>query len=275
MGQLKANTRHRASLFSRCITPLFLFSVFSAVSPEATAKLTIAMDGASPPYNYSTSNGKIEGFEVDLINDLCKRINEECTVVSQSWEGIIPALLAKRYDAIMSGISITEERKKQIDFTHPYSTTPSWLVGSEAMFKNITTSDAAIAALKGKSLGVQRGTIQQAIADNTFRQQGVEIKEYDTDDNLKIDLEAGRLDAVLGVSVNLTPLLEGQHQDTFIRFGPEITDEGGIGIALRKDEQALKEKLNNAIDAAIHDGTVSALSIKWLKFDSIPKTPSA
>lgn len=257
-------------VFTKNIAPLCIISALFTPY-QAMAKLTIAMDGASPPYNFSNSNGEIEGFEVDLINDLCKKINEECTIVSQAWEGIIPALLAKRYDAIMSGISITEERKKQIDFTRPYSTTPSWLVGPESTFKNTHTLNDSFAALKGKTLGVQRGTIQQIIADNKFRPKGVNVKEYDTDDNLKIDLEAGRLDAVLGVSVNVTSLLKGQHQDTFIRFGPEFADEGGIGIAVRKDEKKLKEQFDKAINAAIQDGTLSSLSIKWLKFDTTPK----
>lgn len=267
--------RRSASLLTKNVAKLVVIPTFFIFSSQAIAKLTIAMDGASPPYNFSNSSGEIEGFEVDLIHDLCKRLNEECIVVSQSWEGIVPALLAKRYDAIMSGISITEERKRQIDFTHAYSSTPTWLVGPEDLFKNTHTLDAAIGALKGKTLGVQRGTIQQIIADNKFSRQGIDVKVYDTDDNLKIDLEAGRLDAILGVSVNLTPLLSGNHQETFVRFGPEFADEGGIGIALRKDEKFLTREFNKAIDAAILDGTLSSLSIKWLKFDSTPKNPSA
>lgn len=254
----------KASLLASAIVVLVAADAFAA------EKLTIAMDGASPPYNFTDSTGTIVGFEVDLAKDFCARLKAECTIVNQAWEGIIPSLNAKRYDIIMSGMSITDERRKQVSFTIPYSSTPSWLVGSKEVFQGVASLDDARRVLNGKTIGVQRGTIQQQTAEADFGKSGAEIKPYDTDDNLKIDLSSGRIDAALHVSVNLAPLLESPEGKDLLRFGPIIPDENGVGLAVRQDDTTLLARLNDVIGAAIADGTASKLSQIWLKFDGTP-----
>jgi octopine/nopaline transport system substrate-binding protein len=221
----------------------------------ADDSLTIAMDGASPPYNFTGSDGKLTGLEVELSSDLCARLKMKCVIVSQAWEGIIPSLLAKRYDVIMSGFAITPERQKQVDFTVPYSIVPTWFVGPKSEFANVNTIEDVTKALKGKSIGVLRAGISQKYAESTFK-DGTQVKPYDNDNNIKIDLLAGRIDAALHVSVNLALLLSSPDGKDFTRFGPEIYSNGGFAIGLRKD------------------GTVKTLNEKWLHFDATPKKPS-
>jgi octopine/nopaline transport system substrate-binding protein len=265
-------------------------AVGGASAQQKTVK--IATEGAYAPWNFTGAGGKLEGFEIDLANDLCARMKVKCEIIAQDWDGIIPALTAKKYDAIMAGMSITEERKKTIDFAGPYAAGPNGFLvqkssplakmpGTGQAYNLGTQKDAAEKAidavkplLKGKTIGVQGSTIHANFADKYYKGTA-EIREYKTTEAHDLDLAAGRIDAVLADATNIMGTLEKPEFKDYALVGPSITGGllgDGVGVGLRKDDQELKKAFNEAIQSAVKDGTVKKLSEKWFKVDISPKS---
>jgi octopine/nopaline transport system substrate-binding protein len=214
----------------------------------------------------------------------------KCEIVAQDWDGIIPALQAKKYDAIMAGMSITEERKKTIDFSNPYAAGPNgFLVAKNSSLAampgtgqayNLSTQQAeaekAIEALKpllkGKTVGVQTSTIHSNFADK-YLKDVAEIREYKTTEQHDLDLAAGRIDAVLADATALSGTLRKPEFKDYALVGPSITGGllgPGVGVGLRQGETDLKQMFNDAVAAAKADGTIKKLSEKWFKIDVTP-----
>jgi octopine/nopaline transport system substrate-binding protein len=250
----------------------------------------IATEGAYEPWNFTGPGGKLEGFEIDLANELCNRMKVKCEIVAQDWDGIIPALTAKKYDAIMAGMSITDERKKTIDFSNPYAAGPNgFLVAKNSSLAampgtgqayNLSTQQAeaekAIEALKpllkGKTVGVQTSTIHSNFADK-YLKDVAEIREYKTTEQHDLDLAAGRIDAVLADATALSGTLRKPEFKDYALVGPSITGGllgPGVGVGLRQGETDLKQMFNDAVAAAKADGTIKKLSEKWFKIDVTP-----
>jgi len=255
------------------------------------SKIRIATEGAYAPWNFTDSSGKLVGFELDLAKDLCKRMNAECEIVAQAWDGIIPALQAGKYDAIMAGMSITDKRKKVITFSRNYAATPAKFVVPEksplANFKtaveemNLTeisakekaTIDEIVAEFKGKTVGVQTATthenfLREYLGDN------VTIRTYDTQENLDLDLQAGRVDTALASMSYWVPLFESDKGKGMKMVGPGMTGGpfgNGVGVGIRQKDQDLADMFTEAINEAIADGTISKLAIKWFGFDASSK----
>jgi len=261
-----------------------------AAAQQKTVK--IATEGAYAPWNFTGAGGKLEGFDIDLANDLCARMKVKCEIVAQDWDGIIPALQAKKYDAIMAGMSITDERKKVIDFAGPYANSPNgFLVAKDSPLAkmpgtgqafNLGTQQAAAEKaieaikplLKGKTVGVQGSTIHSNFADK-YLKGTAEIREYKTTEAHDLDLAAGRIDAVLADATTLIGTLEKPEFKDYALVGPSITGGmlgAGVGVGLRKDDKELKKAFEDAIQAAIKDGTIEKLSVKWFKIDTTPKS---
>jgi octopine/nopaline transport system substrate-binding protein len=261
-----------------------------AAAQEKTVK--IATEGAYAPWNFTGAGGKLEGFDIDLANELCNRMKTKCEIVAQDWDGIIPALLAKKYDAVMAGMSITDERKQVIDFAGPYADSPNgYLVaktsplaqmpGTGQIYNLVTQQaeaekaiDATKPLLKGKTLGVQVSTTHPVFADK-YLKGTAEIREYKTTEAHDLDLLAGRIDAVLADATAIIGTLDKPEFKDYTLVGPAITggiQGNGVGIGLRKEDAELKMKLNEAIQAATQDGTIRKLSMKWFKIDVAPKS---
>jgi octopine/nopaline transport system substrate-binding protein len=251
----------------------------------------IATEGAYAPWNFTGAGGKLEGFEIDLANDLCNRMKVKCEIVAQDWDGIIPALQAKKYDAIMAGMSITDERKKVIEFSASYANSPNgFLVAKNSplakmpgtgqafnLSSQTAEAEKAIEAvkpvLKGKTIGVQTSTIHSAFADKYFKGTA-EIREYKTTEAHDLDLAAGRIDAVLADATALIGTLGKPEFKDYQMVGPSITGGmlgSGVGVGLRKEDADLKRMFDEAIKAAIADGTTKKLSDKWFKIDTTPR----
>ena len=245
-----------------------------AAGTAAAETFKVGMEGAYPPFNNTDSSGKIVGFEVDLVNELCKRTGMTCEVVQQDWDGMIPALLNKRYDGIMDGMSITTERLKQIAFSVPYTDTPAWFVAAkDGILKNAKTLADVKAALKGKTIGVQRSTTHQNFVEAEMKDST--IKLYDTVDDLNFDLVNGRIDAGLNDSVSWDAFLKSDNGKNFGHFGPTLTGRDnplfgqGIGIGLRQEDKDLKAKLDKAIESMKADGSLSKLAVQWFGYDPL------
>ncbi|WP_018390985.1 ABC transporter substrate-binding protein [Ancylobacter sp. FA202] len=226
-------------------------------------KVRIGTEGAYPPFNSVDSAGKLVGFDIEIGEALCAKMKVECTFVAQDWDGIIPALLAKKYDLILASMSITDERKEKVSFTIPYYLTP----GSFIAAKDTTITDIAPAALKGKTIGAQSSTTGATYLEDKYKDS--EIKLYPTQDEANADLAAGRLDAVLADKFVLYEWLEKSTDGKCCKFvGPDLKDVNpqGTGIAVRKEDNELRESLNKAIKEIVADGTFAKINAKYFPF---------
>jgi octopine/nopaline transport system substrate-binding protein len=278
----------------KAISLAVLGSALAVAGASAQGKkwetVKIATEGAYAPWNMQTAGGKLEGFEIDLANELCGRMKVKCEIVAQDWDGIIPALTAKKYDAIMAGMSITEERMKTIDFSRSYANDPNgWLVPKNSDLAkmpgtgvklNLDTHTAeaqkAIEAikplLKGKAVGVQVSTTHANFLDKYFKDT-VTVREYKTTEAHDLDLAAGRIDALTADSATLRGTLDKPEFKDYVLVGPGFVGGilgKGVGVGLRKEDAELKKMFSDAIDAAMKDGTVKKISDKWFKADLTP-----
>jgi polar amino acid transport system substrate-binding protein len=231
----------------------------------AGKKVRVGTEGAYPPFNYFDTNKNLVGFDVEIAKALCEKAGFECTFVAQDWDGIIPALLAKKYDAIIASMSITEERKKRVDFTDKYYNTPARFIAPKGA--NLDTTPAG---MKGKTIGAQRSTIHSNYLEDNYK--GSNLKLYATQDEANMDLANGRLDAVLADSIVLLEWLEKTKEGACCAFvGPSYNDPKwfgmGAGIAVRKGEDDLREAFSKAIKEIRADGTYKKINDKYFPFD--------
>lgn len=235
----------------------------SAASAQDT--LRVGVEGAYPPFSEKTASGDLVGFDIDIANALCAEMGVECVLVEQDWDGIIPALQAKKYDAIVASMSITPERQKVVDFTNKYYQTPAKFAAKEGVDWEDTPK-----GLAGKTIGVQRGTIHDDYVSALYTDS--EIKRYATQDEAYLDLQAGRVDAILADSIAVSDgFLKTEAGEGYAFFGEDHTDPQyfgeGAGIAVRKGEDELRQKLNDAIAAIRENGTYKQINDKYFDFD--------
>jgi arginine/ornithine transport system substrate-binding protein len=228
-------------------------------------KIRIGVEGAYPPFSEVGPDGKLKGFDIDIAMALCAEMKAECTLVPQEWDGIIPALQSRKFDAIVASMAITEERLKVVNFTSKYYNTPSRLVAKAG-----ATLEASAAGLKGKRIGVQRSTIQDRFATATFT--GSEIVRYAKADEVYLDLAAGRVDVVFADTLAVDGgFLKKPQGKGFAFFGPSYDDPKffgtGSGIAVRKADTALQAKFNAAIPAIRANGVYKKINDKYFDFD--------
>ncbi|WP_425353243.1 transporter substrate-binding domain-containing protein [Sinorhizobium alkalisoli] len=259
----------------------------SAHAENRPTEITIATEGAYEPWNFTGPDGKLAGFEVDLANDLCARMEIKCNIVAQDWDGLIPSLIAKKFDVIMASMIVTEKRLAVISFSEPYApTAAAFMVEKSGPLANLpgtgTTIDLAGEkakveqelqplrdALNGKTVGAQVSTANVAFLDTYFKDV-VEPREYKTVEQHDLDLQAGRIDAVIAQTTSLTATLSKDDFKDYTIAGPTFTGGvfgQGIAAGLRKDDIELKAMLDEAIRAAKSDGTINTLAKKWMKID--------
>lgn len=231
---------------------------FSGAAMAQTVKVGIAAE-AYPPFASPDAGGNWVGWEVDLIGAVCKAAEMDCEIVAVAWDGIIPSLTAGQIDAIMASMSITEERMQTIDFSDKYYDTPTVIVAAKG---DAITPDAE--GLKGKILGVQVSTVHETYAQKHFAGAVAEIKIYQTQDEANQDLVAGRIDATQADSIALEEFLVSSAGACCEAKGAVANDTDvlglGVGVGLRKGDDALKAKFNAGIAKVLEDGTYEAIS---------------
>jgi len=273
-----------------------LISLFLSISSHADT-IKIATEGAYPPWNSKDASGNLIGFEVELANELCAIMKRECTIVEQDWDGMIPSLRLRKYDAIMAGMSITDERKKVMTFSQGYATEPATLAVMKGSSLEGMDTPAAInldrsssdvkkalktitASIAGKTVCTQTGTIHQ-----NFLESGdvgsVNVRTYKTQDEVNLDLASGRCDVALAAKASFIEYAEASGK-AVVTVGPNLAGGafgGGVGVGLRQDDQfgadssygkrdaKLLKDFNKAIDKARKKGIISKLAIKWFKDD--------
>ena len=232
--------------------------VFSA-NALAVDKYKVGIEGAYPPFNNKNASGEVVGFDPDIAMALCAKMKAECEIVTSDWDGIIPALNAKKYDFIVSSLSITEDRKQAVDFTDPYYSNKQQFVAKKGVeFKT------DIDSLKSKQLGTQRSTQAATwLEDNV----GGDIKLYDTQENAYLDLSSGRVDGLLADKYAIYGWLKDDPAGKDYEFkGEPINEDDKVGIALRKGESDLRTKLNLALKEIKEDGTYKKINDKYFPF---------
>jgi len=267
-----------------------IFSVLASLliigNVYASDKIKIGTEGAYPPWNSKDASGKLIGFEIELAYTLCRYIGKQCEVVEQDWDGMIPALIMRKFDAIMAGMSITAERQKAINFSQGYADE----VASLAVMKgsslegldtpagiNLTKPNAAAkkalktltSALAGKTVCVQTATIHQNFLDSGDVGK-VNVRTYKTQDEVNLDLASGRCDAALAAAVAFSDYAEKSGKPVVLT-GPTFSGGAfgnGVGVGIRKDDTQLLKAFNNAINKARKNGDISRIAIKWFGFDA-------
>ena len=243
---------------------LFAFA-FNTAQAKEWKQIRFGVEGAYPPFSKTEADGSVTGFDIDIANALCAELKVKCTLVKQDWDGIIPALLGRKFDAIIATMDITEARLKKVAFTDKYQHIPARFAALKG-----TAFEATDAFMKGKKVGAQRATSMDIYVSDNF--PSAKIKRYGTFDEAYLDLKAGRLDYVIADSASISGgLLAKEGGDKFDFIGPQLNDPKwfgyGAGIATRKQDKDLVAQLNKAIAAIRANGTYKKIQDKYFSFD--------
>jgi polar amino acid transport system substrate-binding protein len=233
-----------------------MFGIAGAQAQDLSIK--VATEGAYPPFNAKDASGELVGFDVEIARALCDEMKAKCEIVAQDWDGIIPGLVAKKYDAIVASMSITDERKAMVDFTDRYYSNYLRIVAKKD--SGVTSADD----LKGKTVGAQRATVAATWAEDKLG-RGSTVKLYDTQTAAYSDLEAGRLDALLSDVYPAYDWLKDKPDFQFVGENIDINDV--IGIAVRKGDDKLREALNSALKTIRENGVYAKINEKYFPFD--------
>lgn len=243
-------------------------SLLSPLSMADEAKpVRIGIEAAYPPFAMKTPEGAITGFDYDIGNALCAEMQVKCVWIEQEFDGLIPALKVRKFDAVLSSLAITPERLKSVDFTNKYYATPARLA-----MKAGTVLNDPLADLKGKKIGVQRASIYDRYATAVFAPAGAEVVRYSSQNEIFLDLTAGRVDATLADVVNIDDgFLKTDAGKGFALVGPDYTEAkyfgDGVGIAVRKGDKAMAERFNKAIAAIRANGKYQEVQNKYFQFN--------
>ena len=257
----------RSSVFVAAVVVLALLTTLSATAAysQDAKKIRIGVEGAYPPFSQIDTDGKLKGFDIDIANALCAELKATCLMVQQEFDAMIPGLLSRKIDAVIASMSVTEERKKSVEFSNKYYQTPARFVAKAG-----SKLEVSAAGLKGKRIGVQRTTIHDRFATATFTQS--EIVRYTKQDDVFLDLTAGRLDgALVDLMAAKVGFLQTPAGKGFAFLGPIYSDPKffgvGAGIAVRKADTALRDRLNVAIKAIRANGVYKKIQDKYFDFD--------
>ncbi|WP_248324702.1 MULTISPECIES: ABC transporter substrate-binding protein [unclassified Caballeronia] len=254
-----------------CFAGAASFAFAFGVAHADSQTLRFGVEASYPPFESKTPAGTLEGFDIDIGNAVCERVKMKCVWVENSFDGLIAALQARKFDAINSAMNITAKRKQAIDFTPPVYVMPIEMVAKRGSHLEPTP-----ASLKDKRVGVLQGSTQEDYVRKHWAGAGVQVVTYQSQDQIFADLSAGRLDgAVQEVQTAIDGFLAKPEGKAFDFAGGPLTDPStlgeGTGIGLRKDDAALKAKVVAALDSLKKDGTLSQLSQKYFKRDIIAK----
>ncbi|MBB2495651.1 ABC transporter substrate-binding protein [Aquipseudomonas ullengensis] len=241
---------------------LLASSLFAADKP-----LRLGIEAAYPPFAFKQADGALAGFDVEIGAALCAEMKVECQWVEQEFDGLIPSLKVKKVDAVLSSMTITEDRRKSVDFTGKYYYSPARLAmkaGSEV--------SADFSSLKGKRIAVQRSTTTDRFATEVLGPKGIEVVRYSSQNEIYLDLVSGRVDGTLADAIPLDEgFLKTEQGKGFAFVGPDFNDPHyfgeGAGIAVRKGDKALLDKLNAAILAIRANGEYQKIQSKYFSFD--------
>jgi polar amino acid transport system substrate-binding protein len=253
---------------TRC-TAVFLLMISTSYSAAVaeTLVVTIGTEAAYPPFNNLDASGNFVGFEIELMNEVCKQADMACTWVAQDWDGLIPALLASKFDAAI-GMSITDERLKQVDFSNPYQRNLYSMIG----LKDTEAKDADPQGLESGIIGMQAGTAFVPFVEERYPQLSVQL--YPNQSAIDSDILAGRIDYVLGDTILMRSFVAGDGKDCCRILGdvpaPIEVFGAGVGVAIRKDNTEVRDRFNAGIETVLKNGFYADLSNKYFDINLCP-----
>jgi lysine-arginine-ornithine-binding protein len=240
-----------------------------AVSVQAAElkELRIGTDATYEPFEYKSPDGKVIGFEIELANAICAEMKRNCVYVESPWDGIIPSLLAKKFDMVLSGMTVTDERRKTVNFSDKITDIPYRVI-----VKHGSGLDGSPASLKGKKIGVQKATTEANFADKYYAKAGAKVMRYESTQDSYLDLAAGRVDALVGNLVEMKMGFLAKPEGKPFEFAPyEMKDQlilgYGTGVALRKEDDKLRGEFNAALKTVRTNGTYKKIADKYFDFD--------
>lgn len=242
--------------------------------PASAETLRLATSADYPPWESVNSAGAMAGFDIDVGNAICQKIEADCQWTNQAYDGLIPALEAGQYDIVISAVSITDERRQRIAFSAPYAQAPASFGTAGEKYANISDRAGLTSTLSGKVVGVQGSSIFEGLVANNF--PDAEIKTYERADQIIADLGIGRLDAAVLETTSWASMAEANPSANLKTFGPQLAFADypelgdGIGLGFQKSSGDLKTRVDSAIAELLADGTISALSETWFGFDATP-----
>jgi len=252
----------RHTLAALALATLTLAAALPAQAQTAN-RMRVGVEGNYPPFSQMGPDGKLSGFDIDIAVALCAQMKIECQLVQQEWDGMMPALAAKKFDMIVASMTITEARKKAADFSDPYYDVPSRFLAKAGAFKDHTP-----ATLKGKKIIVLRNSPRAEFVAQNYKDSEVLLVNKETD--IYMELAAGRGDVGFGSTVvSSEAFLKKPEGRGYAQVGPSVRLQGGsgVGIAFRKGDDALRERVNAALKAIRTDGSYKKMADKYFDFD--------
>ncbi|PWW01940.1 amino acid ABC transporter substrate-binding protein (PAAT family) [Hoeflea marina] len=252
------------------LAALVMVSAGYAASLPARADEVIRFGLAAEPYapfSVKDTAGNWTGWEVELRDAVCEEMQAKCEWVEVAWDGIIPALLEKKFDVIWSSMSITDERMKVIAFTDKYYTSPAVWVGAKADARPFDPANPS--SLDGAVVGAQGSTTHAAYMEKYFKGHA-DLKLYDTLDSEEADLKAGRIDLLMASGIQISDWLksaDGSDYEIKVKLPHDDLFGYGDGAGLRKEDTELRERLNTAIKAVRASGKYDEITSKYFDFD--------
>jgi len=248
------------------LAALSLFALSGAAF--AQDQVRIGVEGNYPPFSQVAPDGSLSGFDIDIANAICEQMQAECTLVQQEWDGMIPALAANKFDMIVASMTITDERRKVVDFSDPYYDVPSRFVAAEGAFEGYSPEELA-----GKTIIVLRNSPRAQYLQATYPDS--RILAVDREPAVYLELAAGRGDIAFGSSVvSAEAFLKQPEGEGFAQVGETLTltdsVDGGVGIAMRKGDEELRTRVNQALAAILEDGSYAEMAGRYFDFDITP-----
>ena len=252
------------------------FIAISSFSTSVVAEeLLVGTECTYPPFNFRTDDGTLTGYDVDVAQEIGTRIGAEIEFVCQEWKGMIPSLLAGKFDLIVASMSITDERLEQIDFSEPYRVSIGQFIGSKEKELALFDGDEVNpAGFEGVKIGLERATtyenwIKAHVPD-------ADVAYYDSNEAMYLDLAAGRVDAIMTNPMKAyLSFLSKEDGAGFEVVGPQIEDQAyfgtGVGVGLRKDNDELLTNINAALKGMVEDGTLGEFGLRYFPFTIHPQ----
>ncbi len=252
----------------RTFTTVLTIALLLSGAARAADTVRIGVEGNYPPFSQVSADGTLSGFDIDIANALCAKMDVTCEMVQQEWDGMIPALNAKKFDMIVASMSITDKRKEVVDFSNPYYDVPSRFIAKEGAFTGWTPED-----VKGKTIIVLRNSPRAEYLAANY--PGIDVLAVDKETAVYLELAAGRGDIAFGSSVvSAEAFLNTPEGAGFAQVGDTLfldaNTDGGVGIAIRKEDDGLTDKVNAALASIMEDGSYKALADKYFDFDVTP-----
>ena len=249
------------------LSVLLTLGVSQALHAELPKNLRLGTEPTYAPFESKDQHGEVVGFDIDLAQEMCKRMQIHCTVVQTEFDALIPSIKARKIDAIIAALSITPKRLEQIDFTNKLYSANARLIAPKG-----SDIQPTVESLQGKTIGIQQGTIQEMYANRYWAPKGINIVTYQAQDQVYTDLVAGRLDAAFqDETAGSYSFLRKDVGKDYAFAGPAVKDDEifgvGTGIGIRKGDKELQDAFNKALASMLEDGTYKKIADKYFDFD--------